>query len=161
MRKIFLLAAAIAVVLTLSLGFGYAQTPVQGYSQGGWYCPWHNQSMNQGYARRNTGGWYCPWCGAGMGPGMMHHRDYSMMQRGQGQGAQQVAPGQTPGKPLTEDQAKLLLENYLKNTNNPNLKLGGITSKDGFYEAQIVTKDGSMVDKIQVDKNTGWFRSAY
>jgi hypothetical protein len=65
MRKISLLAAAIAIVLTLSLGFCYAQTPIQDYAQGGWYCPWHNQSMSQGYARQNTGGWYCPWMNGG------------------------------------------------------------------------------------------------
>jgi hypothetical protein len=55
----------------------------------------------------------------------------------------------------------MLLENYLKNTGNPNLKLGDIGEKEKFYEAEILTKDGSLVDKIQVDKYTGWFRSAY
>lgn len=157
MKKTMLAGSLLMLALLLAVPGIYAQQQAsQPPQQGGWGCPW----MSQGY-QSGQGGWYCPWCGAGMGRGMMHHRGSGMMQPGQGQAAQQTAPGQTPGKPLTEEQAKLLLENYLKNTNNPNLKLGGITSKDGFYEAQIVTKDGSMVDKIQVDKNTGWFRSAY
>lgn len=156
MKKTMVMGSLLMLALLLTVPGIYAQQQAsQPPRQGGWGCPWM-----QGY-QGGQGGWYCPWCGAGMGPGMMHHRGYGMMQRGQGQGAQQAAPGQTPGKPLSEDQARLLLENYLKNTNNPNLKLGGISSKDGFYEAQIVTQDGSMVDKIQVDKNTGWFRSAY
>ena len=157
MKRTMVMGSLLMLALLLAVPGIYAQQ--QGYQtpqQGGWGCPW----MMQGY-QGGQGGWYCPWCGAGMGRGMMHHRGYGMAPGGQGQAAQQTAPGQTPGKPLTEVQAKLLLENYLKNTNNPNLKLGAITSKDGFYEAQIVTKDGSMVDKIQVDKNTGWFRSAY
>lgn len=115
----------------------------QAQQQGVWQCP----RMRGG----GQGGWYCPWYGTNTGHGMM-----------QGRGApQQYAPGQTPGKPLTQDQAKLLLENYLKNVNNPNLKLGSIISKDGVFEAQIVTKDGSLVDKLEVSKDTGWFRSAY
>lgn len=47
--------------------------------------------------------------------------------------------------------------------NNPNLKMGKLTGPEGkdYYEAEILTKDGSLVDRIQVNKNTGWFRSAY
>ena len=30
-----------------------------------------------------------------------------------------------------------------------------------YYEAPIVTKDGSLVEKILVDKRTGWLRSVY
>ena len=44
---------------------------------------------------------------------------------------------------------------------NPNLKLGKIEEKDNGYQINIVTKEGSLVDKILVDKNTGWMRSAY
>ena len=45
--------------------------------------------------------------------------------------------------------------------NNPNLKLGKIEEKDNGFEVDIVTKNNSLVDKILVDKNTGWMRSAY
>jgi hypothetical protein len=53
------------------------------------------------------------------------------------------------------------LENYVQSTRNPNLKLGKITDKDQYFEAEIVTKDNSLVDKILVDKQTGWMRSIY
>jgi hypothetical protein len=39
--------------------------------------------------------------------------------------------------------------------------LGKITGKGPNFEAQIVTKDNSLADKVLVDKNTGWIRSAY
>ncbi|MDI6852367.1 MAG: hypothetical protein QME75_02015, partial [Deltaproteobacteria bacterium] len=42
-----------------------------------------------------------------------------------------------------------------------NLKVGKVTPKEDYYEVDIVTKDGSQVDKIQVNKQTGWFRSMY
>ena len=53
------------------------------------------------------------------------------------------------------------MENYLTNMRNPNLKLGKIKDTGTAFEAEIVTKDNSMVDKIVVDKITGWMRSGY
>ena len=68
---------------------------------------------------------------------------------------------QQPQKPLEEKDAKETLENYIKNMRNPNLKLGKIKDAGNTFEAEIVTKDNSLVDKIVVDKMTGWMRSAY
>lgn len=122
------------IALALTMGFGslYAQPTDQ---QGGWYCPWCSR-------------------GGGMGHGMMHHRGWCM-------GPQHGHPATRQGKIIPKGQAKTLLEHYLQSTKNPNLKLGNISEKETFYEAEILTKDGSLVDKIQVNKYTGWFRSAY
>jgi len=49
----------------------------------------------------------------------------------------------------------------LINRSDPNLKLGKLTDDGNSFEADIVTKDNSLVDKILVDKNTGAMRSAY
>ncbi len=104
-------------------------------SQGGWYCPWMGGPGPGGWQGR--GGWYCPWMrGTPTGP-----------------------PVAQPGKPLSKDQAKALVEQYVHT--NPNLKVGKVTEKNGIYEVNVVTKDGSLVDKIQVNRQTGWFRSAY
>jgi len=64
-------------------------------------------------------------------------------------------------KPLGDKDAKAMLENYIQSTRNPNLKLGKITEKDNYFEAEILTKENSLVDKILVDKFTGWMRSTY
>lgn len=132
------------------------------------------------------GGWYCPYCGQhmgpyggyGMGPGMMgpSMRWHGPMM-GPGYGGYMMGPGhpgygpqygppqapyyQQPREPLKEGDVKGMLENYLRSTRNPNLKLGKIKEEDTHFEAEIVTKDGSLVDKILVDKNTGWMRSMY
>ncbi|MBW2058073.1 MAG: hypothetical protein JRJ26_11310 [Deltaproteobacteria bacterium] len=124
--------------------------------------------------------------GYGMGPGMMGRRGYGMgpgmMGRGYGMGPGMMGPGygmgpgmmgpgmmgrgygpegRQPEKPMGEKDAKRILENYLNSLRNPNLKLGRVEDKGNVFEAEIVTKDGSLVDKILVDKNTGWMRSAY
>lgn len=54
-----------------------------------------------------------------------------------------------------------MVKNYLDSTRNPNLKLGKLKEEGSAFEAEIVTKDGSLADKILIDKNTGWMRSGY
>ena len=117
--------------------------------------------------------------GYGMGPGMMGYgRGYGMgpgmmgYGRGYGMGPGMMGPGygQSPGypgreqplsHPLDKDAAKRMVQHYLNNTNNPNLKLGEITDKGTYFVARIVTKEGSLVDKIIVNKKTGYMQSAY
>lgn len=120
-------------------------------------------SLNTVYAQMGPG---MMGRGYGMGPGMMGRGGMmapGMMGQGQGMG-----PGygygpryQQPQKALEEKDVKPILENYLKSTRNPNLKLGKIEDKESTFEAEIMTKDDSLVDKIAVDKNTGWMRSIY
>jgi hypothetical protein len=62
--------------------------------------------------------------------------------------------------PLQEDGARTVVENYIQSTRNPNLKLGKITEQGDAFEAEIVSKDGSLVDKLLVDKSTGWMHPA-
>ena len=127
--------------------------------------------------------------GYGMGPGMMGRGGYGMGQGMMGGGGYGMGPGMMgrgygmgPGyggpphgdfgygspdyrqqlsKPLGESEAKKLLQDYLDNTRNSNLTLGPITDKGTYFEAQIVTRNGSLVDKIIVNKKTGVMHSAY
>ncbi len=152
--------------------------PGYGYQQpGGWnYCPTCGNYMGQGggYGMGRGGGY-------GMSPGMMggmmgqgHGMGPGMMGRGYGMGPGMMGPQggpqygpqsgpqyQQPSRTMEEKDVKFMLENYLKSTRNPNLKLGKIQEKDSVFEAEILTKDGSLVDKIAVDKATGWMRSVY
>jgi cytochrome c len=90
--------------------------------------------------------------GGMMGPGMM----------GPGYGPQYGPRYQQPQKSLGEKDARAILENYLQSARNPNLKLGKIEDKGNVFEAEIVTKkEGALVDRIAIDKNTGWLRSVY
>ena len=114
---------------------------------------------------------------AQMGSGMMgqgNGRGSGMMGGGYGSGSGMMGPGhgqqygrqyapryQQPQKPLNENQAREMVENYLRSKNNPNLKLGKIEDKGNAFEANIVTQNGSLVNKILVDKDTGQMHSAY
>lgn len=112
-----------------------------------------------GYGYGRGPGMMGPGYGYGRGPGMMGW-DYQG-----GYGPQYGPPAgpqyQQESKPLTEKDVKAILENYVQSTRNPNLKLGKITEKDHYFEAEILTKNDSLVDKILVDKQTGWMRSVY
>ena len=63
---------------------------------------------------------------------------------------------------LNEKEAERITESYLNATGNPNLKLGEIEQKDAVFEAEIVTKEeGSLVDKVIINRRTGRLRSIY
>ncbi len=115
---------------------------------------------------KNTGWMHSAQRGPGRSPGARHGYGMGPGMMGRGMGPGMMGPGYGPQyqqerKPLTEKEVKAMVENYLQATRNPNLKLGKITDKDQYFEAEIVTKSDSLVDKIIVDKQTGWMRSVY
>lgn len=85
---------------------------------------------------------------AGMGmPGMM--------------GDQGILFGTPLGTPdeMTEDRVRALLEQQLIDLGNPRLKLGEIgTASDGSITAEIVTVDGSLVQKLAFNRYPGLVR---
>lgn len=170
---VLLFTAGIASAQTRGPGSGGGYAPPQGQ---GWFCPycgaWH------GNERQGGPGW-------GMGPGMMG-RGYGyggpeMMQRWGGgeygygpmhrgwQGERGYAPGRGPGygyqgpeESLDKEGARGIVERYLNSSRNPNLKVGKIEEKEDVFEAEIVTrKGGDLVDRVQIDRQTGWMRSVY
>ncbi|HJX31818.1 MAG TPA: hypothetical protein VJ624_08220 [Thermodesulfobacteriota bacterium] len=63
-------------------------------------------------------------------------------------------------QPVTYDQSKAFMEDHLKSGNNPDLILGEVSETQDYFNAQVTTKDGTVVDKLQVDKATGVISSA-
>ena len=122
-------------------------------------CPCYGRQYGHHMGRRH---------GFGMGPGMMgpgygmgpdHGRGPGWKGRGPRQG--EMGPGcNRLETPLQEDGARTVVENYLQSTRNPNLKLGKITEQGDAFEAEIVTKEGSLVNKLLVNKSTGWVHPA-
>jgi hypothetical protein len=85
--------------------------------------------------------------------GMMGHGDMSSHSGHQQSGAEHA-------QPVTYDQAKAFMEDHLKSTNNPDLVLGEVSETQDYFIAPVITKDGSVVDKLQVEKTTGFVSSA-
>ena len=179
--KKYQLAWAVAIMLLMGIaGTAMAQqgqpAPPQGPQSGeGWFCPWCGRSQDYGPG-------YGPGMhrGYGMGPGMHRgygeemgpgmHRGYGgygsgRMHRGYGPGPgygyrpEPYRPGQQ--RQFNQEEAEAMVENYLSSSRNPNLKVGKVEEKDDHYVVDIRTKDGSLVDRYMVDKNTGWMRSIY
>ena len=92
-----------------------------------------------------------PGSGQGTGPGINFPGDLR----------QYTPQTQQPQKQLDKNDARGLAEKYLKSTRNPNLHLGKIEDKGNAFEANVLTKNNSLADKILIDKNTGSLRSAY
>jgi hypothetical protein len=145
--------------------------------------PWGNW----GYNAPRDGPWnYCPNCGRpwgpyggyGMDPGGRWNEQPRMQPEPKDRG---YGPGREPGygygpyspryqyppyqrgqqKLLDESNARKMMEGYLDYTENPNLKVGEIREQKHSFEAEIVTKnEGALVDKVIIDKITGWMRFA-
>jgi hypothetical protein len=152
------------------MGFGYGMQP-------GLVYPGMMGNMMQP-GRMYPGMMYPGMMGSMMQPGMMYPGMMgSMMQPGMmgyGYGIQpgSMYPGMMgnmvpmqPGmmgyptsrtEPLSKEETEAMVKNHLTNfVRNPNLKLGKVMEKDSTFEVEIVTKDGSLVDRFAIDKRTG------
>jgi hypothetical protein len=168
MKKVMV---GLALVLSAGLIFVFTNAEAQmmgggmgsgmGWGQGNG-SQYQNGSKNDPNGNRGYGN-----DGYGMGPGMMgggYGMGQGMMRPGYGSEPSRQFPNggqQQPQQPLDKAQARSMVENYLQSTGNPNLKLGKLTDDGSSFEADIVTKNNSLVDKILVDKNSGAMRSAY
>ncbi len=89
-----------------------------------------------------------------MGPGMMGH---GMWGRGYGHGPVYGKPTVQPDKDLSADDVRAQLERSLKWHGNERLKVGEVQERDDdTIVAEIVTQDGSLVDRFEVDRHSGW-----
>jgi len=153
MRKEMKLAGlALATVLTVSVvkpaiahgpesqGSGLGQMP--GMGQG---------MMGQGFQGQ------MPMMGQGMmGQGHMPMMGQGMMGQMPMMGGHGYGQMQPLRRDLTTDEVKHMMEHRVDWAGSPNLKVGRITEKGtDTIVTEIVTKDGSLVRKIEVDRHTG------
>jgi len=83
-----------------------------------------------------------------MGQGMMGHMP---MMGGYDHGQMQPLR-----RDLNTDEVKHMMEHRVDWAGNPNLKVGKVTEIDAdTIVAEIVTKDGSLVRKLNIDRHTG------
>jgi hypothetical protein len=164
---VFFLAAA---------GGATAQTEQEGGAGG---MP-EERGMQQSRSYEEGGGWFCPWCGAGgdermapitryrRGGGYMMGRQQCPRQGGRyygrgmmhddwARGGSRMTPHREA--PLEKDEVRVLIRNYA--SANPNLKVGDIEEQEEVFVGEVVTQDGSLVEKLVVDKQTGWMRRKY
>lgn len=166
LKKTFSAAGMVAVISLGASALALAHGP--GESSGNPNCGWsYACGMGPGMMGQGMGpGMMGPGYGMGqgqMGPGMMGP---GMMGQGMGPGMMgqgQMGPGMM--QPLRQDlsaaDVQHIMEHRLSGQGNPNVKLGKVEEKDDdTIVAEIVTKDGSLVQKVEVDRHTGWMRPA-
>jgi len=139
MKKGIIAVAAAAILAAGTLAYA------QGFGYGRGYGP--------GYGMMGGGMMGGQWGGGprgSAGPGAGYAGDHPCWQA-----------ASATGQPLTKEQATALVQNRLTRSGNPNLKIGNVTEKDGLFEVEIVTKDNSLVEKVQINKQTGRTQRAF
>jgi hypothetical protein len=114
--------------------------------QSRWHLVMFDHALRMGHGYGFSRGW-------GMGRGMMGN----YYGAGRGYGRQYPARGKT----IDAKEAAAMMNDYLKSSRNPNLKLGKIKDVGNTFEAEILTKKNDLVDKVLIDKRTGQIWSAY
>ena len=69
--------------------------------------------------------------------------------------------GRRFGKVESAEAATEIVTSLLERRGNPNLKVGKVTEAGRDYEVEIVTQDGSLANKVFVEKKTGRMIPAY
>lgn len=130
------------------MGPGYMNGP--GYMMGQGHMPGPGYMMGQGYMNAPA---YM------MGQGNMPGPGYMMAPNFQQQGPGGSGWMRQPQQDLEVDDVKTMMEQRLGWMNNPNIKLGSVDEKDeDTITAEIVTKEGSLVQRLTVDRHTGWIQ---
>ncbi len=124
------------------MGPGYGMGPGQGYGMG------HGQGYGMGPGMMGPGYGMGPGQGYGMGPGMMGP-GYSM------------GPAARSDLDLSADDVRARIEGNLTWRGNKRLKVGDVTeTDDDTVTADIVTQDGSLVQRFKVDRHSGRMQQA-
>jgi hypothetical protein len=131
--------------------------------QSRWHLVMFDHALRIGHGYGYSRGW-------GMGPGMMgggygsgYGMGYGMMggyygsDTGRGYGRHY----RSTGKAVNAKEAEVMMKDYLRSSRNPNLKLGKIKDAGDSFEAEILTKKNDLVDRVHIDKATGYIKSAY
>ena len=133
-NTIFVFSLALAVTFVLGVAIVQSQTGGNGYSYG----------MGPGYGY-----------GYGMGTGMMG--GYYGSDTGRGYGWHY----QSTSRAINAKEAEAMMKDYMNSSRNHHSKLGKINDTGDSFEAEILTKNNNLVDRIHIDKATGYISSAY
>ncbi|HOO39542.1 MAG TPA: hypothetical protein PLV78_14575 [Deltaproteobacteria bacterium] len=61
-------------------------------------------------------------------------------------------------KPITMDQARRIVDDYISRSEIPGLRPGEIIENDNDFDAEILTEDGKYMDMLIIDKHTGMIK---
>lgn len=155
MKRSLIALATVAAIGVTALGTTLTLADPGDESRPGW-----GAGMMGGYGPGMMGG-------RGPGYGMMGGYGPGMMGNGMGPAMMANAGVQCPGlaaaanaDPLSLDDAQKVVQQRLAWMGNDRLKVGKVEAKgDTAFTAEIVTLDNSLVEKVEIDRKTGFMRS--
>ena len=128
-------------------GYGCGQGMHHGYGPGMHHG--YGPGMHQGWGPGTYQGW-APGMYVGWGPVMY-----------QGWGPQTQGGQAEADRNLTVDEVRKMLEQDLAQGGNPRLKVGSVSERDAdWIVAEILTVDDSLVQRLEVDRHSGWIQQA-
>ena len=140
-------------------GMGQSQMPMMGQGQMPMMGQGQMPMMGQGQMPMMGQG-QMPMMGHGqmpmMGHGQMPMMGYGMMRHGAGSGMYPPLR-----RDLSAEEVEHMIGHRLEWQGNPNLKMGPVVEQDAdTIVADIVTQDGSLVQRLEVDRHTGRMQAA-
>ena len=143
----------LAITLAVALVGGLASFASARGGWGGGQMMWGGDDDNYGRGRH------------------MYSRNFDNRGRGFGPGSgpencrnnpdRTSARGSARGEVDKAETASKIVADRLENSGNPNLTVGKVTEVGRDFEVEIVTKDGSLANKVLVEKSTGRIIPAY
>ena len=164
MRSIFIIGAALAIGLSVTVGtVSSAKAQMYGPGYGMMYGPGPGMMYGPGYGPQQYGPQqYGPGV---MGPGMMYGPGYGPgMMYGPGYGPNMMyGPGAYNNTQtnlnISANDAKTYFERWIATQGNPRLKVGNVKEQDAdTIVVDIVTKDNSLVQRFLVNRHNGSYR---
>ena len=119
-----------------------------------------HQSQGRGWGRGHGPG-SCPEDGRGSCLDSDARGKGDFRGQGFGPGNCRNTTGDSFGQVEDAEAATALVESLLARRQNPNLQVGKVTEAGRDFEVEIVTKDGSLANKLFVEKRSGRIIPAY
>ena len=155
MKRSLIVIATVATLGVIALGTSLTLADPGDEGRPGW-----GPGMMRGYGPGMMGGY-------GHGAGRMGGYGPGAGWMGYGMGPAANAGVQCPGyaaaanaDPLSLEDAQKIVQQRLAWMGNDRLKVGKVEAKgDTAFTAEIVTLDNSLVEKVEIDRKTGFMRS--
>lgn len=137
----------IVKIMTISLILTFAAGTAQIYARGDMDDKHHSGGGNTN--------WFCSWCIDNQGYSNMNNGIYGAQDYKKKYDQKYKKKFPKPEDQVTIDQAQSLVDDYIILLGIPSLKSGKIVDRGNEFEAEILTSDESLFDKIMIDKQSG------
>ena len=143
-QKQILIFSAAAVMMLSPL---YSWAMMGGHGGGG--------SMGGGYGSQGTMGYDDGHMTGGDHGAYGDHRNNTMGWGNSGAGGSMSTNGRYMGQRMDPAAAERMMRNYMSGRHNETFTMGPMTDGGSYYQSEAVRPDGSVMERVIIDKNSG------